>query len=158
MQECYIDFSVVLKEDFGLLQKNFELAKEQVLIYRPQMNPTQNVHENVNLVRIDDNWQFRFGDAAYRINGHTGYIDSITKNSEELLKSPLILNFWRPPTDNDIGNGMPERCAGWRNAATDASLHAIKQMDNHIITHFFLEEMETDVYLKYSEWEWPIKN
>ena len=32
------------------------------------------------------------------------------------LKSKLRPNFWRPPNDNDFGNGMPERCAIWQHA------------------------------------------
>jgi beta-galactosidase len=31
-------------------------------------------------------------------------------------------NFWRAPTDNDFGNGMPERCKIWRTAGAERKL------------------------------------
>jgi beta-galactosidase len=38
-------------------------------------------------------------------------------NDTELISSGPRPNFWRAPTDNDRGNGFPERCAPWKTAS-----------------------------------------
>jgi len=38
------------------------------------------------------------------------------------VASPLTANFWRAPTDNDNGNGFPNRSGVWRNAAATGSV------------------------------------
>ena len=46
----------------------------------------------------------------------TGIMTSFKFEGKELLLSGLRPNFWRPPTDNDLGNGMPVRCDIWKDA------------------------------------------
>lgn len=43
-------------------------------------------------------------------------IDSYNVGGRELLTSALVPNYWRPPTDNDRGNGMPARQGVWKSA------------------------------------------
>jgi beta-galactosidase len=52
----------------------------------------------------------------------TGRLISYRLGVQELLASPLQLNFWRAPTDNDRGNGMPVKCAVWREAGPKAAV------------------------------------
>jgi beta-galactosidase len=67
-------------------------------------------------------------DCAYVIYGSsfqvslskkTGIITSFSANDIRLLAGSPVPNFWRVPIDNDIGNGMPERCGVWRYAGRD---------------------------------------
>ncbi|MCU0779962.1 MAG: DUF4981 domain-containing protein, partial [Akkermansiaceae bacterium] len=51
-----------------------------------------------------------------------GVLTSYRVAGREWLAGPLALNFWRPPTDNDRGNGMPGRCAVWRGAGAGATV------------------------------------
>lgn len=46
----------------------------------------------------------------------TGWLDSLKLGEEELLETPLRPDFWRAPTDNDRGNGLPRSQAIWRKA------------------------------------------
>ncbi len=46
-----------------------------------------------------------------------GTLSSLVKNEVELVRSGPQPHFWRAWTDNDRGNGMPERCAPWREAS-----------------------------------------
>jgi beta-galactosidase len=50
------------------------------------------------------------------VDDRSGQLVSYRLAGRELLAGPLHLNFWRPPTDNDRGNGMPKTCAPWREA------------------------------------------
>ena len=46
-----------------------------------------------------------------------GAIDSYRWGDREMLKAPLMPNFWRAPTNNDMGNRMPQRYAQWKIAS-----------------------------------------
>lgn len=54
----------------------------------------------------------------------TGRLVSYVLGGSEQLAAPLELNFWRPPTDNDRGGHMPETCAPWKTAGTQAAVTA----------------------------------
>ena len=47
----------------------------------------------------------------------TGALTSYRYGDAEYLKAPLMPNFWRAPTNNDIGNRMPQRYAQWKIAS-----------------------------------------
>ena len=51
-----------------------------------------------------------------------GQLVSYKLGDRELLAAPLHLNLWRPPTDNDRGAKMPERCAPWREAGPKSTV------------------------------------
>ena len=46
-----------------------------------------------------------------------GALTSYRWGETEYLKSPLVPNFWRAPTNNDYGNRMPQRYAQWKTAS-----------------------------------------
>lgn len=50
----------------------------------------------------------------------SGQLVSLKRRNKEILASPLHLNFWRPPTDNDRGNRFMTRCRIWRKAGPEA--------------------------------------
>jgi beta-galactosidase len=54
------------------------------------------------------------------VDRESGALRSFRHEGRELVASPLVPNFWRVPTDNDIGylnlNDMPGRCAAWKTA------------------------------------------
>ncbi len=52
----------------------------------------------------------------------TGTIASFVFAGKELLAAGPQPNFWRAPTDNDFGNGMPRRLAVWREASLNRIL------------------------------------
>jgi beta-galactosidase len=55
-------------------------------------------------------------------NTHTGTLISYCYQETEFIKEPLVPNFWRAYTDNDKGNGLPERCKVWREASLNREL------------------------------------
>ncbi|MFH1573713.1 MAG: glycoside hydrolase family 2 TIM barrel-domain containing protein, partial [Acidobacteriota bacterium] len=56
------------------------------------------------------------------INRAGGALAAWEYGGRKLLSTPLVPNFWRVPTDNDVGNGMPARQAVWRTAGDDRRL------------------------------------
>lgn len=58
------------------------------------------------------------GGASVTIDTAKARVTSYQTGGVEQLVRPLELNFWRPPTDNDVGAKMPDKCGVWRDAAS----------------------------------------
>jgi beta-galactosidase len=65
-------------------------------------------------------------DFVLTIGKASGAIESLKFKGAELITSPLVPNFWRAPTDNDVGNKMPARLAVWRKAGQDRTIKSVK--------------------------------
>jgi beta-galactosidase len=74
------------------------------------------------------------GDTAITVTGSRfvaafdrrwGNLASLRYDGVELLHTGLEPNFWRAPTDNDFGNGMPRRQRVWRRAGPDRHVDSI---------------------------------
>jgi beta-galactosidase len=60
--------------------------------------------------------------ASVVIDQRNGQVRSYKIGGREMLVRPLALNFWRPPTDNEIGAKLPVRCQPWREAGENAKV------------------------------------
>ncbi len=65
-------------------------------------------------------------DLKVSLDKRTGAITAVQFSGKELLAQPLLPNFWRPPTDNDFGNGMPKRCRLWRTSSRERQVESVK--------------------------------
>ncbi len=65
------------------------------------------------------------GEFAAAFDRLTGTLASFTFRGRELVESGPEPNFWRAPTDNDFGNGMPRRLAAWRQASRERELKSL---------------------------------
>ncbi|UCG01475.1 MAG: DUF4981 domain-containing protein [Candidatus Heimdallarchaeota archaeon] len=54
-----------------------------------------------------------------------GVINSFQYMNKELILDGFLPHFWRSPTDNDIGNGMPDRCDVWKEAGKNQKINSI---------------------------------
>lgn len=61
----------------------------------------------------------RGGSFAVGFDAKAGTLVSLVCGGTERVQEPLRPHFWRAPTDNDVGNKMPERCAVWRHAGRE---------------------------------------
>jgi beta-galactosidase len=103
---------------------NFVVAREQVML--PWNERTVAPHESEGEVTISGDEQIVVeGDGfAAQFDAATGQLTSYKTDGVERLAGPLRLNFWRPPTDNDRGNGMPRNQRVWRTAGDQATATA----------------------------------
>ena len=71
-----------------------------------------------------------------RFDKKRGTLASYVFQGTELIKQGLTPNFWRPPNDNDLGNGMPQRCKIWHFAGrdrTNITVNVMLQMRHKVI-------------------------
>ncbi|WP_286261177.1 glycoside hydrolase family 2 TIM barrel-domain containing protein [Thalassotalea atypica] len=126
-KEYFITLSAVLREPDGLLNSGHELAFEQFkLPVSLELAPTQVTKTKVKMTE-DNEQMLRFdnGETQIGFNKKTGWLTQYQHQNKSLLKSPMKANFWRAPTDNDLGNGMQNWAAIWQTAAESLQLENI---------------------------------
>ena len=137
--EYFIEFSATTKKKWGLLPKGFEVAKEQVYLSKKF---------KVKTVKVDNGWYLKSTDNSNEFIIYNNYIkvafdkkkgnviSYVYKNQEYInnRKGPQI-NFWRAPTDNDLGNKIQMQNLGWKNATLNpvVSKFNFKKIDNNLI-------------------------
>ncbi len=75
------------------------------------------------------------GKTVAMIDKKSGVLSSLKHEGKEILLSPLRLNFWRPPTNNDEGAKLPRQLAVWRRAGADATAISVeaKEEGNEVL-------------------------
>lgn len=115
----YINIFVHTKQTDGLLPQGHQVANAQLVI--PGNGPVVAPPKGSGPLAVFDK------DSTLRIVGRhfslefdkvKGWLNAYTYQGRNMLTGPLKANFWRIPTSNDKGDGMPDRCAEWKNVST----------------------------------------
>ncbi|MEO1450095.1 MAG: glycoside hydrolase family 2 TIM barrel-domain containing protein, partial [Bacteroidota bacterium] len=148
--EYFLDISVKVLTERPFLPTGFEVAKEQF-----DLPATLNSYEEN---KVDSLPQFPYiqgqivatsQKSKWTVDRQTGLLTSIKFEGKELITSPVIPHFWRPPNDNDLGNGMLERCAIWRKAGQHTELKSLITGEGVIKTHLWIPDVASDFHLNY---------
>jgi beta-galactosidase len=116
--EYFLNLKAKLKNPDGILNKGTILAAEQfkLPIYTdpPKINmdqiPDISVTEQKNIIAVKGKgFSITFDKKA-------GVISNFKNEKTEFLKTGLVPDFWRAPTDNDLGNQLHKRSRIWRKA------------------------------------------
>ncbi len=113
--EYVITVSFVLKEDTCWAKKGHEVAFGQGVFWVNGAKETHEgtmrvIHSNYEIGVIGDDFRVQFS----RLEGG---LSSYQYGGKEYIKAIPRPNFWRAPTDNDMGNLMPYRYAQWKIAS-----------------------------------------
>lgn len=88
------------------------------------------------------------------ISKRSGLLGRMIANGKWLIGSELTPDFWRAPTDNDFGNGMPARSNVYRTAGLNRELKGIqhKKVDNTVVVtaDLLLRDINADYQLVYT--------
>jgi beta-galactosidase len=128
--EYFLKISSALTDDVLWAPKDYVVASDQFKIpFDVPQAPAVNVSAmpKLNLEEKDDAYLVTGKNFSVKIGKNSGAIESFKFSDKQLVSSPLIPNFWRVPTDNDIENtwdhstntpmgGVPIRLKIWRDA------------------------------------------
>ncbi|MGE0481632.1 MAG: glycoside hydrolase family 2 TIM barrel-domain containing protein [Phycisphaerae bacterium] len=126
--ECFLNVEFALGHDEPWAPKGHVIAREQVAApYRAPPAPAVDVASlpPLRLETTADRFTVHGDTFHAAIDRRTGELCSFSLGGRELLRAPLAPNFWRAPTDNDIGFGMPQRMGVWKHAATRRKVQAV---------------------------------
>ena len=155
--ECFLNIRYTINQPYYLLDKDQEVAWEQFAIpcsdgknaIRMASIPELLLDESDDLITIKGH------DLLVTFSKVSGLMTSLRFNNTEILLKAPEPDFWRVPTDNDFGNGMPRRCAIWRNAGNNRSLKtisvkAIRPETIQVLSIYNLEEVKADYSMEYT--------
>jgi beta-galactosidase len=123
--EYFIHFSVTLNQDWGILNKGYQLAQEQIKLnsYKKQA-AKNNVTHAIQADEQDNTLTLTSDVLSLSFDKTLGRISSYRFEGQELLnqgKGPK-LNFWRAPTDNDVGSKIFKNNIAWKQASLEAEV------------------------------------
>lgn len=91
--------SIVLNKADGLLESGYEVAREGWT--KDVRDYTEKTATAVTVTKMGRYTEVVAKDTIYKLDNATAQIVSIVGKNGEILRSPLALNVWRAPTDND---------------------------------------------------------
>lgn len=155
--EYLLNLYAVTREAAPLVPAGHEVASEQFAIQSfsdpqialPVTGPNLRIAENNDELTVSG------ADFSIVFNTNNGQLQSYNLSGEPLLDAPIRPNFWRAPTDNDFGNGMPKRLEVWKKASQNQELISFEHKEfsgsAHIVTAVYsLPDVGGSVQLKYS--------
>ncbi|MFX1452475.1 MAG: beta-galactosidase domain 4-containing protein, partial [Promethearchaeota archaeon] len=104
--EYHLIIKFSLAEDTLWAEKGYIIAWDQFEIPFDIPKTKKEVEKPLNEIKIDESTYkiiIQGTNFTLTVDKHIGAIISFIFDGKELISSPLIPNFWRAPTDNDIG-------------------------------------------------------
>ena len=118
----------LLRQDTAWAEAGYEIAFGQGT-WRAEGERARAAHPP--LVLNESLWNIGVAGESFEVmfSRGTGALVSYRWGNRELLKAPLMPNFWRAPTNNDIGCRMPQRYAQWKIASMYAAGDGKRNME-----------------------------
>ncbi len=105
----------------GLLEKGHELAFEQFILQQYIPPSLSNSGSNqLQMESLEGQISIYNDQTRLILDSLTGEIIHWSHRGELISEQPIRPNFWRAPTDNDLGNGMHVWAAIWKDATEKA--------------------------------------
>ncbi|PID58681.1 MAG: beta-galactosidase [Ignavibacteriae bacterium] len=137
-KEYFINIYAKTKKKNIYLDKNYLVAIEQFKIpvtKKATVTITEKNLETINLFETENEVKLTNQKFNLTFNKKKGKISKYSYNGLEYFEDAPSLDFWRAPTDNDFGNGMPKRCAIWKDAGDNIKVNSYnvkKSSDNKV--------------------------
>jgi len=152
--EFILEVSLIQKEDTEMLPKGHEIAWDQFVLNEGIRTSSYSKENTLKITTSKDNIVIKNERVDLSINATSGEIISWRFNENEITNLPIRPNFWRPPTDNDLGNSMHEWAKIWQEASYNYSanlIHKPKMITNGVsyTVNYILPNDEAAVYVTY---------
>jgi beta-galactosidase len=135
--ELLFNVSVSLKDSLPGLDAGYVVATSQYNIggaYRRILQSSSN--QELALIEVGNDLNISTDDFTVRFSKETGELIAYNYQGKEMIKSPLVPNFWRNPTNNDRGYWMDHHLGVWKDALKSRKLDQFDfRLENNI---FFL--------------------
>lgn len=145
-KEWLLNVTYRLKQKEGVLPAGYAVAKDQLVLnaYKAPALELKNV-ETVNVETVvpqvqENDWNYLIvngEDFRMEFNKHSGYLSRYRVAGLELMNEGAALtpNFWRAPTDNDMGAGLQHKYAVWKNPELKLISFKWESKDGQIVVY-----------------------
>ncbi len=112
-KEYFLNVYALLKNEEPWGNPGEIIASEQLKLpfYASKNEVTKKISEELKINDTDNNIIVTNNIFKLTFDKKNGSITDYIVNGISLFEKGPVPNYWRAPTDNDFGNGMPERCA-----------------------------------------------
>lgn len=121
-KEYFITFSALQHTSNEIIPVGYEVAWDQFLIQKAEHQPYTAKEGKIKVEQTEKEITIKGDDFEIVFNTNTMLLSQYKINGKRINQSELTPNFWRAPTDNDLGNGMQHWAAVWKNAWWNAKL------------------------------------
>ncbi|EAR01849.1 glycoside hydrolase family 2 TIM barrel-domain containing protein [Maribacter sp. HTCC2170] len=142
--EYILEVSLIQKEATQLIPKGHEIAWDQFILNKVVHSTKEaikgealSINSSATEIEISNN------NINLKIDAKSGEINSWKYGGKEVTTQPIRPNFWRPPTDNDLGNGMDKWAKIWQDANYDYTAKLITSPKENKGEITYLVEYET---------------
>lgn len=133
-QELLLNVAYKLKGAKQLMQAGHVVAREQMAI-RPYGAFSAEIAEGSPVEIYQDLAHIKLtaGDVVVMFNKNSGWIEHIDMDGLELMENGFALrpNFWRAPTDNDMGANLNNRFVAWKNPVMKKKSLKVESLGNN---------------------------
>jgi len=114
--EYFLTVQAKTKQKQPLIPKGYLVAWEQfkLPIYREPISISPAEYPSINLFKNDLGVEIYGKGFKLVFSRESGQLSEYTVDGVAMFRNPAKPNFWRAPTDNDLGNGMPSRSRVWK--------------------------------------------
>ncbi len=116
--ELVLEVSIFTCEKQPLLPANHEIAWEQFVLAEKPVAPKASTGE-LQVERRAELIVLTGKDCELAIDTTTGQLRYYRYRGKEVIQDGPRPEFWRPPTDNDFGAGLPAKLRVWKTALAD---------------------------------------
>ena len=127
--EYFVNISLKLKEDTSWAKAGHEVAHGQIKVPYDTGKAEAAKEETIDDIKVADNEDATVvtgKDFEVKFNKITGTMDSFVYQGTELLEKGPQPDFWRAPTDSDLGFYSAARYDTWRYAGQDKKIVDVK--------------------------------
>ncbi|PKL82327.1 MAG: beta-galactosidase [Ignavibacteriae bacterium HGW-Ignavibacteriae-3] len=131
--EYFLNFQFKIKENKSWAEKGYEIAAEQLQfpVNKDIIKIDPGKLPDLKTIDTPESIIVKGTDFEIVFNKLKGMISSYFYKGVKLIHNGPQPNFWRAPTDNDFGNGMPKRCAVWRTAGDEKVILSAKMIQEN---------------------------
>lgn len=155
-KEYTLEMGLFQKEETTIIPKGHEIAWNQFVLRRGlPKSRTPKKEAPLKIEHKDGVFEIVNDKTLFSIDSESGELINWVFDGVTITDQPIKPNFWRPPTDNDLGNGMDKWARVWQEAsyATLAKLSSPPRMgeDGSIMfkVEYRLPNEEAQVYMDY---------
>ncbi|MDC6350055.1 DUF4981 domain-containing protein [Zeaxanthinibacter sp. PT1] len=126
--EYILELSLVQKLKTSLMPAGYEVAWDQFVLQKGALgSPPAVVGSKMALKQSGKTLVLANKTVKLEIDARSGEIINWTFMGKKITGQPIRPNFWRPPTDNDLGNNMHHWAKIWQEASYNYSARLIAE-------------------------------
>ena len=154
--EYILQVSLIQKEAKNLIPKAHEVGWDEFLLQKGKFEKTPSSEgEPLEIVQDGASFTIKNEVVDFKIDPKSGEIQLWTYDGRVITNQAIRPNFWRAPTDNDLGNNMFKWAKVWQDASnnyTSKLIEAPRQLSDGITykVAYVLPNNEANVEIKYS--------